>query len=135
MKPLILTIDQGTTSSRAIVYDEAGKPLYKAQRALELIFPQPGWVEVDAIDLWHSVLAVVTETISQLKKSSPTHCCSGHYQSEGNNRVWDKNLLPIASDRLAIQTDGGICAELRQAGAETMIRAKTITARSLFFCQ
>lgn len=127
MKPLILTIDQGTTSSRAIVYDEAGKPLYKAQRALELIFPQQGWVEVDAIDLWHSVLAVVTETISQPAVESGCIVALAITNQRETTVVWDRKTgLPIAKAIVwQSRQTAEICAGLRQAGAETMIRAKT----------
>ena len=97
MKPLILTIDQGTTSSRAIIYDEAGRPLYKAQRALELEFPQPGWVEVDAIELWHSVLAVVTEAISQPMIEPGRIAALGITNQRETTVVWDRKTgLPIA---------------------------------------
>lgn len=127
MKPLILTIDQGTTSSRAIIYDEAGRPLYKAQRALELEFPQPGWVEVDAIDLWHSVLAVVTEAISQPMIEPGRIAALGITNQRETTVVWDRKTgLPIAKAIVwQSRQTAEICAELRQAGAEEMIRAKT----------
>ena len=54
---VILAIDQGTTSSRAIVFDEAGQPLGSARRELPQIFPHSGWVEHDAARIWRDTLA------------------------------------------------------------------------------
>lgn len=59
----ILALDQGTTSSRAIVFDHAGGVVATAQREFRQIFPRPGWVEHDAEEIWESQLAVATEAL------------------------------------------------------------------------
>ena len=62
-KPYILAIDQGTTSTRAILIDEQGNAVYKAQRPVDCLFPKPGWVEVDADRVWISVIDVINELL------------------------------------------------------------------------
>ena len=57
----VLAIDQGTTSSRAILYDGGGRALHTAQRALRQHYPQPGWVEHDPEEIWQTTLAVCRE--------------------------------------------------------------------------
>jgi glycerol kinase len=63
----VLALDQGTTSSRAILFDEDGQPFASAQREIRQIFPQPGWVEHDAMEIWASQLAVAQQVVQQLK--------------------------------------------------------------------
>jgi len=58
MTQYILALDQGTTSSRAILFDHAGRPHASAQQEFRQLFPQPGWVEHDANEIWASQLAV-----------------------------------------------------------------------------
>ena len=63
MKNYILAIDQGTTSTRAIFIDKEGRALYKAQRPVTCLFPEPGWVEVEADRIWISVIDVINELL------------------------------------------------------------------------
>src|SRR5690554_4319713 len=63
MKPYILSIDQGTTSTRAFLVNQAGEIVAKSQREFEQFFPQPGWVEHDANEIWTSVLACMAEVL------------------------------------------------------------------------
>ena len=63
MKKYILSIDQGTTSSRAILFDHNGKVCSMAQREVECLFPHAGWVEADALAIWISVIDVVNEAL------------------------------------------------------------------------
>lgn len=64
MKQYILALDQGTSSSRAIVFDETGKPCAVAQREFRQIFPQSGWVEHDPHEIWSSQASVIAEAIT-----------------------------------------------------------------------
>ena len=61
----ILALDQGTTSSRAIVFDHAGSIVSVAQQEFRQIFPRPGWVEHDATEIWDTQLAVAREALKQ----------------------------------------------------------------------
>ncbi len=63
--PFILALDQGTTSSRAVVLDEEGAIRALAQREFEQIFPKPGWVEHNPEEIWTSQIGVATETLRQ----------------------------------------------------------------------
>jgi glycerol kinase len=63
--PLLLAIDQGTTSTRAVVFDSAGRPVGSAARELTQHYPQPGWVEHDAEEIWGSVVEVVPKALAQ----------------------------------------------------------------------
>ena len=65
MKKYILSIDQGTTSTRAILINERGEAVYKAQREVECLFPHPGWVESVPDKIWISVIDVINEFSSQ----------------------------------------------------------------------
>ena len=62
----LLALDQGTTSSRAIVFDRAGRVVVQAQREFAQHFPQPGWVEHDAAEIWATQLAVAQECVKKL---------------------------------------------------------------------
>ena len=64
--PLLLAIDQGTTSSRAILFDSAGNALHVAQQEFTQHYPHDGWVEHDPQDIWSSTLAVTQAVLSQL---------------------------------------------------------------------
>ena len=62
-KKYILSIDQGTTSTRAILVNSYGEEVFKAQRPVDCVFPKPGWVEVDADRVWISVIDVLNELL------------------------------------------------------------------------
>ncbi|MCE9540552.1 MAG: glycerol kinase, partial [Bacteroidetes bacterium] len=64
-KKYILSIDQGTTSSRAILFNKRGEVVNIAQKEFTQFFPKPGWVEHDALEIWQSVEDVVGETLSK----------------------------------------------------------------------
>ena len=65
MPEYILSLDQGTTSSRAILFDHAGNIVSLAQKEFTQIFPQPGWVEHDPMEIWSTQLGVAAEAISK----------------------------------------------------------------------
>ena len=65
MEKFILALDQGTTSSRALLFDQSGNIRYTAQKEFTQIFPKPGWVEHDPIEIWSSQAAVAAEAISE----------------------------------------------------------------------
>ena len=65
MEQFILALDQGTTSSRAILFDHAGTIRGTAQREFQQYFPQPGWVEHDAEEIWESQLGVARQVLAQ----------------------------------------------------------------------
>lgn len=123
----IMAVDQGTTSSRAIIYDLNKKIVCKAQRPLKLYYPQPGWVEVDASVLWQSVLAVINEVITNPEINPGQIKAIGITNQRETTVVWDKNTgIPIANAIVwQSRQTAGICENFREAGKEELVRSKT----------
>lgn len=86
----LLSIDQGTTSSRAIIFDEAGKKLATAQREFEQIYPADGWVEHDANVIWQDTLAVCREAISRVGIQAADITACGITNQRETTVVWDR---------------------------------------------
>lgn len=126
-KQYILSIDQGTTSSRAILFNHGGKIVSSAQQEFEQFFPQPGWVEHDANEIWTSVLACVAEVFRKAEVD-PSHIAGiGITNQRETTVVWDKHTgRPIHKAIVwqSRQTED-ICATLKEAGHESLFKEKT----------
>src|SRR5438477_2128584 len=111
----ILALDQGTTSSRAIVFAHDGSIVATAQREFRQIFPQPGWVEHDAEEIWSSQAAVMQEALKQAHCSTSDIAAIGVTNQRETTVVWDRaSGKPIAhaivwQDRRT----AGLCDELK----------------------
>ena len=90
MKKYILSVDQGTTSSRAILFDHEGHVCSMAQREVECLFPKPGWVEADAIGIWVSVIDVVNEVLVKANVTMDSVLSIGITNQRETTIVWDK---------------------------------------------
>jgi glycerol kinase len=125
--PLILALDQGTTSSRAIVFNERGEKLSQAQLALPQIFPQAGWVEHDAEVLWSLQLQVARDAIEQAGISAGELAAVGVTNQRETVVIWDRTTgVPIHNaivwqDRRTAET----CDALVAAGHDDFVRART----------
>ena len=123
----ILALDQGTTSSRAILFDRAGTIRGIAQKALTPLFPQPGWVEQDANEMWSSQAAVMTEVLARAGLSSTDVIALGITNQRETTIVWDREtgqpIYPaiVWQDRRTTP----LCNTLKQQGLETFFRDKT----------
>jgi glycerol kinase len=123
MTDQILVLDAGTTSTRAMVFDSAGRQLALAQRPVTQHYPQPGWVEHDAGEIWASTLACARAVIA---KTGPVACLGITNQRE-TVVAWDRQSgEPLAralvwQDRRTADT----CAGLRDAGHEPAVQAAT----------
>ena len=127
MEKYILAIDQGTTSSRAILFDKKLKLVASAQREFPQHFPQAGWVEHDATDIWLSVQAVMTEVLMNSGIGPEQVEAIGITNQRETAVVWDRHTgIPVyhAIVWQSRQTVD-ICDELRAQGREQMIREKT----------
>ena len=98
----IMAIDQGTTSSRAIIFDHQGHEIAMAQQEFPQYFPNPGWVEHDATEIWDSVQSVISDVM--IKSQIKPYCRDWDYQPAGNDGHlgsphWQANL---PCDRLAV---------------------------------
>jgi len=126
-KQYILAIDQGTTSSRAIVFDKAGRIVSVAQKEFAQHYPRPGWVEHDPMDIWSSQSTVTAEAVSKANLSSDNIAAVGITNQRETVVVWDKESgEPVC--RAIVWQDrrtARFCKELQEAGHEELIRSKT----------
>ena len=127
MEKFILSVDQGTTSSRAIIFDSKSNIAASAQKEITQYFPQPGWVEQDANEIWLSVLAVMAEAMTSSGLQPEQIAGIGITNQRETTVVWDKVTgLPIyhAVVWQSRQT-AGICDALKAGGYEKIIKDKT----------
>ena len=123
----ILAIDQGTTSSRAIVFDTAMKPVATAQEEFEQHFPDSGWVEHEAEDLWNTVLRTCKSALEKAGIGAGDLAGIGITSQRETTVVWDVETGK-ALHRAIVWQDrrtARICADLRAGGHEAMITART----------
>lgn len=127
MQQYILSFDQGTTSSRAIVFDHSGAIISVAQKEFKQIFPQPGWVEHDANEIWSTQLGVAAEAVTKAGLTIQQIAAIGITNQRETTVVWDKHTgMPIFhaivwQDRRT----AAYCDELKAAGHAAMIQSKT----------
>ncbi len=127
METYIMAIDQGTTSSRAILFDRHLKIVGSAQKEFTQFFPKAGWVEHDATEIWLSVQAVMTEVLMNTGIGPEQVEAIGITNQRETAVVWDKNTgIPVyhAIVWQSRQT-ADICDDLRRQGREEMIKEKT----------
>lgn len=127
MEKYILSIDQGTTSSRAILFNQKGEIAGVAQREFKQYFPQSGWVEHDANEIWTSVLAVMTEVINENDVRADQIAGIGITNQRETTVVWDKHTGRPIYHAIVWQSrqTQSICSELKQQGYEQTFRDKT----------
>ena len=127
MEQYILAIDQGTTSSRAIIFNREGEIVSSAQKEFNQYFPKAGWVEHDANEIWISVVSVYMEAIAKAGIKADQIAAIGITNQRETAVVWDKETgLPVynAICWQSRQT-ADICDKLRADGYEQMIKDKT----------
>ncbi|MBM3822335.1 MAG: glycerol kinase GlpK [Verrucomicrobia bacterium] len=123
----VLALDQGTTSSRAILFDQSGGMIAVAQREFGQFFPQPGWVEHDAMEIWSSQAAVAREALEKAGSTATDVAAIGITNQRETTVVWDRDSgRPIApaivwQDRRTAEH----CDRLRKKGWAAVIRRKT----------
>src|SRR5687767_10155388 len=121
----ILALDQGTTSSRAILFDVRGGVLAVAQREFRQFYPQPGWVEHDAQEIWRAQIEVAAECIARVPDVEVA--AIGITNQRETTVVWDRATgTPIANAIVwQDRRTAAYCDELRAAGHEALFRART----------
>ena len=124
--PFILSIDQGTTSTRAVVFDAKGGAVATAQKPFRQIFPQDGWVEHDPEDIWQSTLEVCRAAIEAAGGADAIKAIGITNQRE-TTLVWDKRTGQTIGSAIVWQDRRGAarCAPLRDAGKSALIQQKT----------
>ena len=88
--PHLLALDQGTTSTRAIVFDAAGTPVATAQRELKQIFPQPGWVEHNPEEIWTDALAVCRDVLDKCAAEALEVAALGITNQRETTVLWNR---------------------------------------------
>ena len=125
--PLILSIDQGTTSSRAILFETNGHPAFTAQREFRQIFPHSGWVEHDPEEIWSTTLTVCREAVDWSRKSGRAVAAIGITNQRETTVVWDRESGKPVYNAIVWQDrrTADFCAGLREAGHEPAFQSST----------
>ncbi|MFO7935158.1 MAG: glycerol kinase GlpK [Bacteroidales bacterium] len=123
----ILSIDQGTTSSRAIVFDHAGRITGIAQKEFKQIFPRPGWVEHDPEEIWSSQISVAREALSNAGIKAEEVAGIGITNQRETAVAWDRQTGEPVCNAIVWQDrrTAGICDDLKEQGLESLIREKS----------
>src|SRR5688572_33416250 len=123
----VLAIDQGTTSTRSIVFDERGRAMALARREFAQHYPAPGWVEHDAEDIWRDTLATAREAIEWSGSGAQGIAAIGIANQRETAVLWDRTSgEPI--HRAIVWQDrrtAPACARLRSDGVEELVRRRT----------
>jgi glycerol kinase len=134
-KPYLLALDQGTSSSRSIVFDRDGRAVAMAQREIRQIYPQPGWVEHDALEIWRTQLATAIEALATAKVDASRVAAIGITNQRETTVVWNRRTgVPVCNaivwqDR---RTEPA-CAALRARGLEPLVRERTGLVLDAYF--
>jgi len=127
MEQYILAIDQGTTSTRAIIFDREGRIVETAQQEIQQYYPQPGWVEHDAEEIWISALGVVASTLSKAGLAPTQVAAIGITNQRETAVVWDRATGRPIHRAVVWQSrqTAELCDELRRQGHGDLIRERT----------
>lgn len=126
-KKYLLSLDQGTTSSRAILFDHSGKIISSAQKEFRQIFPKPGWVEHDPEEIWSSQSSVTAEVIAKAGVRSEEISSIGITNQRETVIAWDRETGKPVCNAIVWQDrrTADYCGRLIQEGKQEMVRQKT----------
>lgn len=127
MEKFVLAIDQGTTSSRAILFNKKGQAVHMANKEFIQIFPQPGWVEHDANEIWGSVLAVIAAVLAEANVKPEQVAAIGITNQRETTVVWDRETGKPVYNAIVWQSrqTADICEQLKAEGYNERFRKKT----------
>ena len=127
MVQYILALDQGTTSSRSILFDKSGSIIAVAQREFTQIFPKPGWVEHNPEEIWESQLATAKEVLAKANVSPKDIAAIGITNQRETTIVWDRNTGEAIYNAIVWQDrrTASFCDELKEKGLQKTIQQKT----------
>jgi glycerol kinase len=127
MKKYILTMDQGTTSSRCMIYDKSGNIVSSAQKELTQIYPRPGWVEHDPMEIWSTQLGVCHEALYRIDATYENIEAIGITNQRETTIIWDKNTGEPVCNAIVWQCrrTAEICDELKGRGLSAKFKEKT----------
>ncbi|MDQ0228102.1 glycerol kinase GlpK [Metabacillus niabensis] len=126
-KKYVLSLDQGTTSSRAILFNKQGEIVDVAQKEFTQYFPKSGWVEHDANEIWSSILAVIAEVLTKTNVNPKEIASIGITNQRETAVVWDKETGRPVYNAIVWQSrqTADICDELKERGYNDLFRQKT----------
>ena len=127
MKKYILALDQGTSSSRAILFDEQGKPKAMSQKEFTQIFPKPGWVEHNPMEIWAAQASVIAEAITSIGINGKNIAGIGITNQRETTIVWDAETGQPVYNAIVWQDrrTSAYCNKLKKQGKTDFIREKT----------
>jgi glycerol kinase len=127
MQQYILALDQGTTSSRAIIFDDKGAIVTTVQKEFTQIFPQPGWVEHDANEIWSTQLGVAAESIAKAGLTPENIAAIGITNQRETTVVWERATGKPIYNAIVWQDrrTAAFCDELKAKGLDKIIQEKT----------
>ena len=127
MSHYILALDQGTTSSRSIVFDKHGNIISVAQKEFKQIFPQPGWVEHDADEIWSTQFGTMAEAVAKANITMKQVAGIGITNQRETTVVWERSTGKPIYHAIVWQDrrTAAYCDELKSAGHANAIQQKT----------
>lgn len=134
MSKYVIALDQGTTSSRCILFDHKGNICSVAQKEFPQIFPNPGWVEHNPMDIWHSIQETMTEAMAKLSVTASDIAAIGITNQRETTVVWDKATGEPVYNAIVWQCrrTAPIIEKLKEDGYEGYIRKTTGLIGRLF---
>lgn len=123
----LLALDQGTTSSRAIVFDRSSRIVASAQKEFRQLYPRPGWVEHDPVEIWSSQSATAAEALARANLSTDDIAAVGITNQRETVVVWERESGKPVYNAIVWQDrrTADFCSQLKRDGVEPMIREKT----------
>ncbi|MGL5244976.1 MAG: glycerol kinase GlpK [Sarcina sp.] len=127
MRKLIMALDQGTTSSRCILFNNDGKVISMAQKEFTQFYPNPGWVEQDGMEIWSTQYGVAIEAMAKVGVTIDDIHCIGIANQRETTLIWDKETgVPIHNALVwQCRRTAKYCDELKALGYENIIKEKT----------
>lgn len=127
MQAYVAALDQGTTSSRAILFNQAGEIVARAQHPFRQIYPRPGWVEHDPMEIWATESRVLAETVNTAHIDPKQIAAIGVTNQRETTVLWDRSTgLPVCNAIVwQCRRTAAICDELKARGLEETVREKT----------
>ena len=135
MTKYILALDQGTTSSRAIVFDHSGSIVSVAQKEFRQIFPKPGWVEHDPRDIWSTQAGVAAEALTKANVAAADIAAIGITNQRETTVVWDRATGEPICNAIVWQDrrTAGMCDRLKARKLDRVVRRKTGLVLDAYF--
>ena len=132
----VLAIDQGTTSTRAIVFDSSGRPVATAQKELPQIFPKPGWVEHDPEEIWRATIEVCRGALDKARLEAADLAGIGITNQRETTVVWDRATGKPVHNAIVWQDrrTADLCDALKKAGHEKLFSERTGLLLDPYFC-